>query len=74
MARPPAFLGNDLPTEWVIAGMVTIISVLSTTVAVLWRNHLATDERERARTNALESELRAIITELRNALRKGAAK
>ena len=54
--------------------MVTIISVLSTTVAVLWRNHLATDERERARTNALESELRAIITELRNALRKGAAK
>jgi hypothetical protein len=54
--------------------MVTIISVLSTTVAVLWRNHLAADERERLRTSTLEIELRAIVSELRNALRKGAAK
>lgn len=54
--------------------MVSIISVLSGAVVILWRNHLAADERERKRTAALESELRAIVSELRNALRKGTPK
>lgn len=52
--------------------MVSIISVLSTAVAVLWRNHLAGDERERKRTELAETDNRAIIAELRAALRKGA--
>lgn len=63
-----------MPIEWVVLGMGSIITVLSTAVGILWRNHLATDERERMRTNALETELKGIIADLRIALRKGAAK
>ena len=70
----PSTLPADVPIEWVIAGMVSIITVLSTAVTVLWRNHLATDERERLRTNALETELKGIIADLRTALRKGAGR
>lgn len=51
--------------------MVSIITVLSTAIGILWRNHLASDERERARGAAAEQELRAIVAELRTALRKG---
>jgi hypothetical protein len=63
-----------VPTEWVIAGMGTIITVLSGAVALLWRNHLAADERERKRTEVAEADNRALIGEFRKALGRGASK
>lgn len=51
--------------------MGTVITVLSGAVALLWRNHLAADERDRKRAEVAEADNRAIIGELRKALRKG---
>jgi len=60
-----------VPVETVIAGLLAIVTALSTAVGILWRNHLANDERERKRTETAEADNRAIIAELRQALRKG---
>ena len=54
--------------------MVSIISILSTAVAVLWRNHLSGDERERKRADVAESDSRALVAELRRALAKSLLK
>lgn len=56
-----------MPTEWIIAALVTAISTLSTVVVVLWRDHKAGDERERARSDALEKRLSEVVDILKRA-------
>lgn len=34
-----------MPVEWVVAGLVAVISALSGAVTLLWRKHLADDAR-----------------------------
>lgn len=56
-----------MPVEWVIAGMGAIISTLSAAVLILWRNHLAADERERKRADEANSRLAAMVDVLKKA-------
>lgn len=50
--------------------MGAIISVLSGTVVLLWRNHLAADARERRRTDALEKRVSDLLGILKRAAPK----
>lgn len=59
-----------MPTEWVIAGMVSIIGTLGTAIAILWRNHLASDQRERDRADQANSRLGEMVEILKKAAKK----
>lgn len=59
-----------MPIEWIVTGMGAIIATLSGAVALLWRNHLAADARERKRSDALEKRVAELIGILKKAAPK----
>lgn len=59
-----------MPAEWVIGGMASVIAALVTAVGILWRNHLASDERERKRADAANERLAAMVDVLKKAARQ----
>jgi hypothetical protein len=56
-----------VPPEAVIGGLISIISVLSGAVVLLWRNHLAADERERKRADEANARLAEMVDVLKKA-------
>lgn len=50
--------------------MASVIAALVTAVGILWRNHLASDERERKRADAANERLAAMVDALKKAARQ----
>jgi hypothetical protein len=64
-----------VPIPWeIIVGAGGGFAFAIWVVDQLWKAHKDADQRERERTAAAEAELRALVAELRNALRKGTPK
>jgi len=59
-----------IPIEWLV-GPVAALALALWISNALWKAHLAADDREHRRADAAEAELKTIIAELRQALRKG---